>query len=120
MSSIAYLFFFHQRRTLPETALIAVTIIFELTGIMRFGAASLFALCFWSSTVLFARQLRFTSPFVRYIVCLLVLTLLLSLIGYPFSGVFHRLLILSVTLIPIIAATLTLSFAREVPEYELT
>ena len=120
MSALAYLLFFHRRYFLPESGLIAMTAVFELTGFMHFGAVSFLSLCFWFSTLLFSEKVRFTSPYVRYIVSLLVLTLLLSFIGYPLAGFLHRLIILLLALIPVIAGTLMLSVARETPEYEFS
>jgi hypothetical protein len=76
--------------------LLGFTLGTELLSTHRFGAASVVSLIFYGVYVVFALRLRFTSPYARFIVAMLISLLAFAVILYPLPGLGLRLIGLSV------------------------
>jgi hypothetical protein len=115
---LLYALFFSERPS-ATALLIGFTVGLELLGTHRFGAATLTSVLVYGLFILFGQQLRFTSPYPRYIVAMLVSLALITGILYPVRGYGTR--ALGLLLVALVCAGIggLLQRFRERTPYEL-
>lgn len=88
------LFFLKKESVLP--ILVGLTVGIEFLSAHRFGTAALVAVLIVGLYEIFAARLRFTSPYARFIVAMLIALLAISALMYPLRGFPDRILGLAI------------------------